>query len=156
MQLAIVHQQHDRHRRELLGTRRQTEIGMRVNLSAGTQIGHAIATLEHDLSVFDDEHRGAGRAVRLELPKNVVNLFLMHWIFSRTDREGKETGCSQQESDLCALCESFASFAVKIFYRKVRQGSPQSSQRKLLATESFHVVFYDFKAEFPPPPSCAR
>ena len=60
-QLAIVHQQHDRHGRELLGAGRQAEIRVRVNLAQRTQIGHAVATLEDDAAIFDDEHGGARR-----------------------------------------------------------------------------------------------
>ena len=65
-QLAIVHQQHDRHGGELLGARCQAEIGVRVDLAPGTQIGYAIATLEHDYSVLDDEH-GARRGLQSDL-----------------------------------------------------------------------------------------
>ena len=61
VQLAIVHQQHDRHGCELLGTRRQSEICVCVYFAAGMKIGDAVATLEHDFSVFDDKDRGAGR-----------------------------------------------------------------------------------------------
>ena len=63
MQLAITHQQHDRHGSELFGARGKTEIRARTDFAKRTQIQHAVATLEHDASVLEDEHgcpRGTG------------------------------------------------------------------------------------------------
>ena len=62
----------------------------------------------------------------------------------------------QHEPHLCALGESFASFAVKIFYRKGRKEKPQSSQRRTFTAEIFHVNLRVLTDEFLPPPSCGR
>ena len=77
-QLAIVHQQHDRHRGELLGARRQAEIGVLVNFPPGTQISYAITALEHDASVLDDEHGAAGASIRLEPGEDLIDLFFWY------------------------------------------------------------------------------
>ena len=92
------------------------------------KIGDAVPALEHDLFVFDDKDRYAGRAVRFQSFKNMIDLFLTDRCFSHTNREGEQADCSEYKRNLCGY---FASFAVKSFYRKGRKGKPQSSQRKI-------------------------
>ena len=109
---------------------------MRVNLAQSAQIGYTLASLENDLPVSYDKNRCAGRTIRLELLKNLVNPFLRYRAFSHTNRQGSEQpGCSQQKSNLRALREYLASFALKVFYRKGRKGTPRSAQRKTLPCE---------------------
>jgi hypothetical protein len=68
------------------------------------------------------------------LLKDGINLIFR--ALGETDRQRcKQPYCGQKERTLYALGEYFASFAVKIFCRKVRKGTPQRSQRKTRASK---------------------
>ena len=81
-----------------------------------------------------------GRSIRLEPGKDVIDLFFRHRALQPCKQAARRGTTATIESHLCALGESFASFAVKIFYRKGRKEKPQSSQRKTFAAEIFHVT----------------
>jgi hypothetical protein len=121
MELAIVDEQHHRRRCELLGAGRQAEISLRVNPAQRTQIRNAVSAFEYRDPIPDDEYGSPRFARRLDPGENVIDLFCGNRVFSYAVRQRdcrQHPGC--EKSDLCVLCESFAYFAVKIFYRKVR------------------------------------
>ncbi len=62
-ELAVVYQEHDGHRGELLGERRQAEIRDGIDLSQAAQIPHAVAALEDRAAVLADED-GESRGLR--------------------------------------------------------------------------------------------
>ena len=79
-QLAVMHQQHDRHGSELLGAGGEAKVGVSVDLGERTQVGHAVPTLKFDLAVLENKHRCTGSASGTDPRKYSVNLLGWHRI----------------------------------------------------------------------------
>src|ERR1039458_1207871 len=61
LQLAVMDQQHGGHGGELLGERRQPEIGLLVDFGGGAEVADSIAALEERAAVVADQDGQAGR-----------------------------------------------------------------------------------------------
>jgi len=94
-ELSIVHQQHDRHGGELLGTRRKTKVGFRIDALQGSQVADAVAFAEESSTVLLNQDSEARALVIREGGENRIELGGDSFASGRREAQGGQTNANE-------------------------------------------------------------